>query len=93
MSFGSFHMAQFESAAARQDRRRAENHANGRVLIAGALDWITGHDTNPNFTDHSDVRRCGCGRARGAVGHAQPDPESDASSAARGVAGSGTTRR
>ncbi|AXH50508.1 hypothetical protein SEA_RUTHY_45 [Gordonia phage Ruthy] len=92
MSAGSFHMALFESAAARRHRRRAENHANGRVLLAGAFDRITGRDANPNFTDHSDVRRCGCGSARDAVGHAQPDPEPGASSTARGVAGSGTTR-
>ncbi|QIN93635.1 hypothetical protein SEA_DUMPSTERDUDE_47 [Gordonia phage DumpsterDude] len=92
MSAGSFHMALFESAAARRDRRRTGNHANGRVLMNGALDQITGHDANPNFTDHSDVRRCGCGSARGAVGHAQPDPEPDVSRTVRGVAGSGTTR-
>ena len=74
MSAGSFHMALFESATARRERRRSENHANGRVLMAGALDRITGHDTNPNFTDHSDVRRCGCGSARDAVGHGAARP-------------------
>lgn len=84
MSVESFHSALIESASARAERRRSENHASGRVLMAGVMDRVAGRHQNSTFADHSDVRRCGCGeRDSGfsqALAVAQPDPGGEAGS-------------
>lgn len=94
MSSGSFHMALFESRAARVARRTRENHANGRLLLAGANDLISGRRANAQFTDHSRADCCQLESARDGAAHphlrAQAAPAPSDPRLAGGEAGAAT---